>query len=86
MRREFALMLHQLKRIIPGLRAIEVTFEHYPDQSDDPMVVLSTYQPAPGWELDPTDQQWDSWFLATFPADVGRHFVRLTIYETRDGR
>lgn len=83
---EFALMLEQLRRIVPGLRAIEVTFEHYPDQSDDPMVVLATYQPSPQSDLDPTDQQWGSWFLQTFPPDVVRHFVRLAVYEASDGR
>jgi len=87
MQREFQMMIDQLKQLIPGLRAIEATLEYPPDYEDDPMVLLTTYQPeysGPG--LDPTHVAWTDWFMQTFAPDVLRHFVRLEFYETSNGR
>jgi hypothetical protein len=81
MQREFQMMIDQLKQIIPGLREIEVTLEYPPDYDDDPMVLLSTVQPPPTEEVDPTCGNWRSWLIETFPPDVLRHFVRLPFYD-----
>jgi len=81
LQREFQMMIDQLKQIIPGLRAIEVTLEYPPDYEDDPMVLLTTYQPeysGPG--LDPTHVAWADWLVQAFAPDVLRHFVRLEFY------
>ena len=86
MQREFQMMIDQLKQIIPGLRAIEVTLEYPPDYEDEPAVLLTTVQPPPAQEIDPTRDAWRAWFVETLPPDVLRHFVRLPFYEAGNGR
>jgi hypothetical protein len=84
---EFKMMREQLPRIIPDLRAIEVSLDYPPDYDDDPMVTLITYQPEYSGEgLEPTDREYDLWLIKTFGPDVLRHFVRLIIYETPNER
>ena len=35
-------------------------------------------------EYDPTDSDWGRWKVATFPPDVSRYFVMMSVYDATD--
>ena len=80
MQPQFETMLERLREIIPGIRAIDVSLEYPPDYVDDPVILLTTYQPRPPAAGDPTRSAWRSWMISTFSPDILKHFVRLPFY------
>jgi hypothetical protein len=86
MSRELDQMLGFLKQHLPGLRAIAVSLDAEANPRDEASILITTHQPDPGAEPDPSDWSWLEWFAESFPPEVCRHFVRQIAYEAPDGR
>jgi hypothetical protein len=86
MGRQLDQMLEFLKQNVPGLRAIAVGLDAEANPRDEASIIITTHQPDPGAELDPSYWSWLDWFAESFPPEVCWHFVRQIAYETPDGR
>ena len=78
-RPEFEMMIERVKRVVPGLAAIEVALDEATDEIP-PGVVLWTHRDDVGTDDDPTQRSWMEWMAATFPPEVCVNFVLLPVY------
>src|SRR4051794_5189353 len=86
LQREFEQIVEHTRRSIPGLQRIEVTLAPAHDTGGDPRVILDAFLSGRESLVDPTFNRWRDWVLATFPPDVWRHFMLLTVDGPGDGR
>jgi hypothetical protein len=82
MDRELGQMLEHTRRVVPGLRAIEVREALPYDTGDETTIVIEAVRDNPHLADDPTERAWGDWQCATFPPQVCQHFVLLCVYET----
>ncbi len=72
-------MIHQARRIVPGLRSIEVVLDEATEETP-PGVVLWIHRDDIGTGSDPTHRAWIDWIAETFPPDVCQNFTLLSVY------
>jgi hypothetical protein len=81
MQREFEMMLEHTLQTVSGLNAIQVKLEHDPSGAIEPQIVIWCYRENKGgeeYEYDPTDWDWGTWKIETFPPEVCLNFVMLS--------
>ena|SRR5438309_1166588 len=86
MQAELERMLEHTRRAVPGLRAIEVQLALPYDTGNEDSVVIEASRPNSHLAHDPTDSDWGRWKVATFPPDVCRYFVMMSVYDATDER
>jgi hypothetical protein len=86
MQREFEQMLEHVRQTVPGLVAIEVELALPYDTGDYPSVLIQPIMKNPHLEYDPTDWDYATWKVQTFPPEVCMHFSTLSRYETPNER
>jgi hypothetical protein len=79
---EFEAMLDHTWQTIPGLRSISVSLDDGFEQGTHPTVLILAELIEPGRGDHSLEVQWDEWAVATFPADVNRHFCMMATYGT----
>jgi hypothetical protein len=77
---ELQRMLEHTRRVVPGLRSIEVREALPYDTGDETTVVIDAIRDNPHLPDDPTERAWGDWQCATFPPEVCQHFVLLCVY------
>jgi hypothetical protein len=82
MQAELERMLEHTRRTVPGLRAIEVQLALPYDTGDETSIVIEVTRDDPHLDYDPTDSDWGRWKVTTFPPDVCRYFVMMSVYDT----
>jgi hypothetical protein len=85
MQREFEQMLAHALRFFPDLRSMRVNLEPAYDL-ELPCVLFSPVLNERDVENNPSDLDWAHWKSATFPPEIGQHFVMLVGYEAPDAR
>jgi hypothetical protein len=78
-REPFEAMIDRSRRVVPGLRSIEVVL----DEATEEMAagaVLWTHRDDIGPENDSTHRDWIDWTAATFPPEVCQNFTLLSVY------
>jgi hypothetical protein len=80
MQAELERMLEHTRQTVPGLRAIEVQLALPYDTGDETSIIIQATMEDPHLEDDPTDTEWDKWQVRTFPPDVCRYFVLISVY------
>jgi hypothetical protein len=86
MQKDFQLMLDHARQVIPELQKIHVTLEPPYGTGDDPRIVIEALRSGRFRHDDPTDREWITWEIETFPPDVLRHFTTLIPFESPDAR
>ena len=81
MQTEFERMLEHARQTVPGLRRMRVTLEQDYEGADEDGIAIWTFMKDRGLEHDRTEAEWGGWKVDTFPPDVCRHFVLLTVLE-----
>lgn len=81
MKGELERMLEHTLRTVPGLRAIEVQLALPYDTGNDTSIVIEATRQDPHLEYDPTDSDWGRWKVTTFPPNVSRYFVMMSVYD-----
>ncbi len=80
LQREFDLMLDQIRKVVSGLRSIDVTLAEPYDTGDEPWVLFEVCMDNPHLPYNPAERDWGNWKIQTFHPDVHRHFVMLAHY------
>jgi hypothetical protein len=78
-RAEFEAMIDRARRVVPGLRSIEVVVDEATEEIPTG-VVLWAHRHDIGAGSDPTHRDWIDWMAATFPPDACRNFTLLSVY------
>jgi hypothetical protein len=86
MQAELERMLEHTRQKVPGLRSIEVQLALPYDTGDETSIVIQARRDNPHLSNDPTDWDWGGWKVDTFPPDVCRYFVMLSVYEPDHAR
>ncbi len=86
MQAELERMLEHTRQTAPGLRSIEVQLALPYDTGDDTSINIEATRENPHLPYDPTDRNWGAWKVRTFPPDVCRYFVMLSVYEPDHAR
>jgi hypothetical protein len=81
---ELERMLEHTRRTVPGLRAIEVQLALPHDTGNETSVVIEATREHSRLPYDPTDSDWGRWKVTTFPPDVSRYFVMMSVYDATD--
>jgi hypothetical protein len=81
---EFEMMIDRARRVVPGLKSIEVALDEATDEVPAG-VVLWTHRDDIGPDNDFTHRSWIDWMAATFTPEVCQNFVLLPVYGA-DGR
>jgi hypothetical protein len=81
MQAELERMLEHTRQTVPGLRAIEVQLAWPYDTGDETSLVIEVTRDDPHLGYDPIDSIWGEWKVKTFPPDVCRYFVMMSVYE-----
>ncbi len=82
MHAELERMLEHTRQTVPGLRSIEVQLALPYDTGDETTLLIQATRADRQLPHDPTEDEWDAWKIETFPPDVYRYFVLLTVYES----
>jgi len=82
MQGELERMLEHTRQGVPGLRSIEVRLALPYDTGDETSIIIEATMDDPHFEYDPTEDELGSWKVDTFPPDVCRYFVIMTVYWT----
>jgi hypothetical protein len=86
MQAELERMLEHTRQTVPGLRSVEVQLALPYDTGDETSIIIRATMDDPHGEYDPTDSEWGAWKVSTFPPDVCRYFVMMSVYEpTHEG-
>ncbi len=86
MQAELECMLEHTRQTVPGLRSIEVRLALPYDTGDVPTIIIEAAKCFPARADEPTQTEWDDWQMNTFPPDVYRHFLLMTLQEpTHEG-
>jgi hypothetical protein len=88
MQPEFEQMLERVRQIVSGLRSMRVTLEFDPAcPENEPGIAIWAYRDdlPTGSPIDYTDWHWGEWQSATFPPNVCRHFVMVSLYGASNG-
>jgi len=80
MKAELERMLEHTRQTVPGLRAIDVQLALPYDTGDATSILIESTMDDPHLEYDPTDTDWGKWQVRTFPPEVCRHFVMMSVY------
>jgi hypothetical protein len=80
MQAELERMLEHTRQAVSGLRAIEVQLALPYDTGDETSIIIQATMDDPHLEYDPIEDQLGAWQVRTFPPDVCRRFVILTVY------
>jgi hypothetical protein len=80
MQAELERMLEHTRQTVPGLRAIDVQLALPYDTGDETSIIIQATMDNPHLEYDSTEDQLGAWKVDTFPPDVCRYFVILTVY------
>jgi hypothetical protein len=80
MQAELERMIEHTRQSVPGLRSIEVQEALPYDTGDETTIVIQVTMADPHLDRDPTNTDWDRWMVTTFPPDVCRYFVMMSLY------
>ncbi len=80
MRAELERMLEHTRQTVPGLKSIEVQLTLPYDTGDETSIVIEARMDYRQLPYDPTEDEWGAWKVRTFPPDVCRYFVMMTVY------
>jgi hypothetical protein len=80
MQAELECMLEHTRQTVPGLRSIEVQLALPYDTGNETTIVIEAARDDPHLDYDPTDMDWGGWQVDTFPPDVCRYFVMMSVY------
>jgi hypothetical protein len=80
MQPELERMLEHTQHTVPGLRSIEVQLALPYDTGDETGITIAATMDDPRLEYDSTDEEWGKWEVRTFPPEVCRYFVMLSVY------
>jgi hypothetical protein len=83
MQAELEQMLEHTRQAVPGLLSIEVQEAPPYDTGDESTIVIEATRGDRFQESDRTDTEWGDWEINTFPPDVCRYFVMMTVYANR---
>ncbi len=86
MHTEFDRMIEHTLEIVPGLQRIDVILVPAYDTEDEPGITIEATREGPYNKDDRTDWDWGDWFVDSFPPDVCRHFVLLSIHGPTNAR
>ncbi len=86
MQGQFEEMLDHSRRVIPGLRALEVSLQDPYDLGGGPCVIIDALRDCPREGDDPTQREWGFWQVRTFPPQVCENFCLLCVYGAPDER
>jgi hypothetical protein len=81
MQAELERMLEHTLQTVPGLRSIEVQEALPYDTGDETTILILATLAESHPEYDRTDSAWGRWKVTTFPPDVCRYFVMMTMPE-----
>lgn len=82
-RPEFEAMIDRARRVVPGLRSVEVVLDEATEEIPAG-VVLWAHRDGVGAGDDPTHRDWIDWMVSTFPPDTCRNFSLLSVYHDDD--
>ena len=84
MQAELECMLEHTRQTVPGLHSVEVQLAAPSDIGDEIALVIEVTREHPPLDHDPTDSDWGRWKVMTFPPDVCRHFVMMSVCDTNN--
>lgn len=82
-RAPFEAMIDRARRVVSGLRSIEVVLDEATEEIPAG-VVLWAHRDDVGAGDDPTHRDWIDWMIATFPPDTCRDFSLVSVYHDDD--
>jgi hypothetical protein len=79
-KKEVDRMLEHIRQSVPGLRGVEVQLALPYDTGDETSILIRATMADPHLPYDRTEDQLSDWKIDTFPPDVCRYFIILTVY------
>jgi hypothetical protein len=88
LQKELDKMLDHAKQTVPGLHRLRVEVDYRANMGEEDALTIWAYREYPGGEPenDRADRQFGLWAIDTFPPDVKRWVVLISIYEEPNGR